>query len=93
MNEQPQGPFCQSCAMPMDKATDEQWGTDADGSRSNEYCAVCYNNGSFISPDMTMEQMIEISAKGWSDSDPSVSFDQALEECKKILPMMKRWQQ
>jgi len=78
--------------MPMDKAKEEDWGTEADGSRSAEYCAMCYTDGAFISPDMTKEQMMEVSAKGWSDFDPNVSYDKALEECTKIIPTLKRWQ-
>jgi hypothetical protein len=38
---QTQGPFCQSCAMPME--TPEMFGTHADGSKSEEYCAYCFH--------------------------------------------------
>jgi hypothetical protein len=45
MTMQPQGPFCQSCAVPLNKP--ELFGTEADGSRSEKYCAYCYQNGAF----------------------------------------------
>jgi len=49
--------ICQSCAMPIEQ--DEMKGTNADGSKSNEYCNYCYQNGKFTS-EATMEEMIEI---------------------------------
>ena len=48
--------FCQSCAMPMMK--DEDYGTNQDGSKNEEYCTYCYQSGAFTA-DITMEQMIE----------------------------------
>ncbi len=54
----PKGPFCQSCGMPLSK--DEQGGgTNADGSKSTEYCSKCYQNGSYTDPTITLPQMIE----------------------------------
>ena len=41
--------------MPL---TDENRGTNADGSRSEDYCMYCYKNGAFTQ-DFTMGQMIE----------------------------------
>ena len=46
--------FCQSCAMPM---TEELFGTNADGSKNEDYCMYCFKDGEFTS-DMTMEEMI-----------------------------------
>ena len=36
--------FCQSCGMPL---TDENRGTNADGSNSEDYCVYCYKKGEF----------------------------------------------
>ncbi|MBI2411227.1 MAG: zinc ribbon domain-containing protein [Candidatus Kerfeldbacteria bacterium] len=53
---QPKGPFCQSCGMPLSK--DEQGGgTNADGTKSSEYCSRCYQNGQFTEPTITFEEM------------------------------------
>ena len=41
--------------MPM---TDENRGSNVDGSRSEDYCAYCYKNGEFTQ-EFTMNQMIE----------------------------------
>ena len=86
---QPQGPFCQSCAMPMHQP--EHFGTEADGSRSEAYCVYCYKDGAFTMPDATLEQMVEISAKGWSDQDPTVTFEQAKAQMQSVLPSLERW--
>ncbi len=47
---------CQSCAMPMSKDP-EGGGTERDGSKSVNYCSLCYKNGAFTSPDMTASDM------------------------------------
>jgi len=48
---------CQRCAMPMESA--ENFGTNADGSKNEDYCCYCYENGAFLYPNATMEQVIE----------------------------------
>lgn len=52
----PNGPFCQSCGIPMDKV---EYGTNNDNSKSDIYCQYCYQNGNFTAPDMTMNEMID----------------------------------
>ena len=47
--------FCQSCGMPL---TEEVRGTNADGSKNEEYCMYCYRDGQFLQ-DCTMDEMIE----------------------------------
>ncbi len=47
---------CQSCGMPMNR-DEAGGGTRADGSRSTMYCSHCYQNGAFVLPDITPEQM------------------------------------
>ena len=86
---QPEGPFCQSCGMPLSQP--ELFGTEADGSKSEKYCVYCYKDGKYTQPDATLEQMIEISAKGWSDQDPSVTYEQAKAQMKQALPQLERW--
>ena len=69
----------------------DQFGTEADGSKSQDHCAYCYKDGAYMMPDATMEQMIEISAKGWSDMDPTTSYDSAKAQLEKIVPHLERW--
>ncbi len=47
--------FCQSCGMPL---TEELLGTNADGTKNEEYCIYCYKDGKFLQ-DCTMDEMIE----------------------------------
>jgi Putative zinc ribbon domain len=49
---------CQSCGMPVAKDP-KGGGTETDGSKSKMYCSNCYENGTFVLPDITVEQMIE----------------------------------
>ena len=51
--------FCQSCGMPL---TEELKGTNADGSRNEDYCIYCYKDGAFTQ-DCSMEEMIEFCAQ------------------------------
>jgi len=47
---------CQSCGMPM-KRDEMGGGTHADGRKSTMYCSKCYENGAFVSPNMTVVDM------------------------------------
>ncbi len=83
--------YCQSCGMPMAVAKEENFGTNADGSKTSEFCSYCYQKGAFTEPDITMEKMIETAAKGWADHDPNVSYEEALAVAKKNIPTLTRW--
>ena len=45
--------FCQSCGMPL---TDEVLGTNADGSKNEEYCIYCYKDGAFTGDGCAISQ-------------------------------------
>lgn len=53
----PKGPFCQSCGMPLSRDA-LGGGTNADGSRSAEYCSHCYLSGRFTEPNLSVEEMM-----------------------------------
>ena len=36
--------YCQSCGMPMG-INDELYGTEVNGSKNNDYCKYCYEQG------------------------------------------------
>jgi hypothetical protein len=82
----PQGIFCQSCAMPLQKP--EDFGTNADGSKNHEYCQYCYQKGKFTEPEMTMGQMIE---KCTGIMKQMNMPEAQIEQTKKFIPMLKRW--
>lgn len=49
--------ICQSCGMPI--ISDEQLGTNKDGSTSQDYCKYCFTDGEFIDK-VSMEKYIEM---------------------------------
>ena len=67
--------FCQSCGMPMGD-TDELYGTEADGSKSTDYCSYCYADGAFTS-ECTMDEMIEGCIPPMLESNPELKEDDA----------------
>lgn len=87
LSETPEGPFCQSCSMPM--AGPESFGTEADGSKSADYCSYCYLDGAFTSA-VSIEEMIDISAAGMSEAT-GTPLPEAQAMPSQILPGLKRW--
>lgn len=83
---QPKGPFCQSCAMPMAKP--EEFGTNIDRSKSNEYCHYCFQNGKFSEPNITVEQMI---GKCTGIMRQMKMPEAQIEQTKTFIPTLKRW--
>lgn len=77
--------FCQSCSMPLDGKNN---GTEKDGSLSLKYCSLCYESGAYKTPDMTLEQMTEITDralkdKGWGKIRRSLA--------RSYLKRLDRW--
>lgn len=81
--------FCQSCGMPMGD-TSELYGTQADGSKSVDYCSYCYEDGKFA-VDVSMEQMIDFCAKPMTEANPGMTAVQAKEQMRQFFPLLKRW--
>jgi hypothetical protein len=49
---------CQSCAMPLSKdPKGNGGGKNADGNSSYKYCSYCYEDGKFLQPNITAEEM------------------------------------
>jgi len=80
--------ICQSCGMPM--TSDQDFGTNTDGSKNEEYCIHCFENGTFTLPDISLEQMIDHLV------ELSETWGMPKEEARKMaeenLPKLKRWQ-
>ncbi len=85
--EVPQGPFCQSCGMPLSQ--DEQGGgTNTDGTKTAEYCSHCFQQGQFTEPHLTAQQMVAkvldmLRSKGIPDSQADM--------LSKGILYLKRW--
>lgn len=80
--------FCQSCGMPMNN--EELYGTEADTSKSADYCKYCYERGSFTF-DGGMEEMIEICVPNMVEGNPGMTKDKARTMMRQFFPMLKRW--
>ncbi len=78
--------FCQSCAMPMEKA--EDFGTEKNGAKNHDYCQYCYKDGAFTS-ESTMEEMIEGCVPFIKDQFGGEEAARAM--MKEMFPKLKRW--
>ena len=85
--------FCQSCGMPL---TQEILGTNADGSKNEDYCMYCYKDGKFTQ-DYTMEEMIEFCSQFVDEVNKNMPKPMTKDEYKGMMrqffPMLKRWKQ
>ncbi len=78
--------MCQSCGMPLNGKNN---GTEADGSFSQKYCNLCYENGAYKDPNLTVEQMQAITVnvlkkKHWPGFLAKLAAKQT--------PKLERWQ-
>jgi radical SAM superfamily enzyme len=72
--------------MPLEHKND--LGTNEDGSLNQEYCHYCYQNGQFTDPEMTMEEMIELTVRIMEEKRMPSDL---IEQTKEYIPMLKRW--
>ena len=83
--------FCQSCGMPL---TEDVLGTNADGSKNEDYCMYCYRDGMFLQ-DFTMDEMIEHCAQFVGAVNEGLEKPITKEEyigiMKSYFPQLKRW--
>ena len=83
--------FCQSCGMPL---TDDVLGTNADGSKNEDYCKYCYNDGKFLQ-ECTMDEMIEHCAQfidTVNEGLPNpITKEEYIGQMKMYFPGLKRW--
>ena len=81
--------FCQCCGMPMGD-TDELYGTNADGSKNEDYCSYCFENGAFTFHGK-MEEMIEVCVPHMAAANPDLSEEDARRAMQEWFPTLKRW--
>jgi len=86
--QEPKGPFCQSCSMPMEKP--EDFGTDQAGYRVNDFCRHCFVDGAFTEPDISMEAMLDrcVSVMAQRGIMPAAQAHALMVD---VLPRLKRW--
>ena len=83
--------FCQSCGMPLTK---EILGTNADGTKNEDYCMYCYKDGKFMQ-ECTMEEMIEHCAQFVGEVNKGlplpITKEEYIGQMKMYFPHLKRW--
>ncbi|MDD4300776.1 MAG: zinc ribbon domain-containing protein [Methanomicrobium sp.] len=80
--------ICQSCGMPMAKESD--FGTEKGGSRSEDYCTYCYQNGAYTEPDITIDEMAKKGGAVMSQMF-EIPIENAINFSKEQMSCMKRW--
>ncbi len=66
------------------------FGTNADRSKSDEYCNFCYQGGRFTDEGITMEEKITRVA-GFLVQEMKMAESEALATARASLPTLKRW--
>lgn len=79
---------CQSCGMPFNDIHRKFIAPENDGSDS-VYCRFCYQDGRFLNPTATVEDMIE---NGVPHFAGKLGRDEAREYLTRFLPTLARWQ-
>lgn len=80
---------CQSCGMPLQtKKAGDCRGSEADGSKSEKWCNLCYENGAFIGPDCTLDEMKDIVDKALVENGSGKLMRWL---ARKQLPTLERW--
>ena len=81
-----EGKICQSCSMPLTKSDD--FGTNKDGGKNEDYCIYCYKDGEFID-NVSMKEYIEMNVPFAEQA--GMTQKQMREHCEKVFPTLKRW--
>ena len=82
--------FCQSCGMPM--SGEDMYGKNSDGSKNEDYCCHCYENGQFTTPNDTLNDMIESCIPFIvEDGVHAKDEESARALLTEFLPTLKRW--
>lgn len=79
--------YCQSCSMPL--VSPQLLGTEKDGSKNQDYCKYCYQEGSFIHPQTTLTEMI---SQVINQMETMHIDSKTIKQTVSILPDLKRWQ-
>lgn len=82
--DMPMSYYCQCCSMPI--PDEEMHGTEADGSKSADFCKYCYDQGDFTAKGMAMDEFIEATAPMEAKA-LGVSLDEAVSLMATLLPV------
>lgn len=73
--------------MPLQK--EEDFGTNASGSKSEEYCFHCFQNGKFLDEGITLQEKINKNVK--FAVQMGMPEYEARKMASNVLPKLKRW--
>ena len=76
--------------MPIDESA-ANFGTEADGSATSEYCMFCYQNGGFTDPQQSLDEMVA-SSVNFMTENLRFSAAEAAELSNNVIRKLKRWQ-
>jgi hypothetical protein len=82
MNDFENQKFCQSCAMPL--SDNQLFGTNADGTKNEDYCIYCFKDGEFTS-DISMDEMMNFCIEKMVEVHPEMDKKQASFMMKEVL--------
>lgn len=80
---------CQSRGMPLQtKKAGNCRGTESDGSSSDTWCKLCYENGELINPDCTLDEMRVIVENALKENGSGKLMRWMAQQ---QLPRLERW--
>ena len=82
--DMPMSYYCQCCSMPI--PDEEMHGTEADGSKSADFCKYCYDQGDFTAKGMTMDEFEEQVDTAVRGSIKETMITDAIAKEEKISP-------
>jgi hypothetical protein len=78
---------CQSCGMPL---TEELYGTESSGAKTQEYCKMCFADGKFTEPNLTLKEMTERTFN-YLTTQMHMPEEQAKNVSGGMIPQLNRW--
>lgn len=68
----------------------EDFGTAGNGSRINDYCHFCFQQGAFVNPEMTRQGMVDLCVRVMKEKG-IMPEAQARALMEATIPTLKRW--
>ncbi len=79
--------ICQSCGMPL--TTEEQYGTNEDGTPSYDYCVHCFQKGEFTNQTENLDEFVDAMLEAMEANPHAPKIGK--EEAKDMLENLGRW--
>jgi hypothetical protein len=76
--------------MPIEESAGN-FGTEADGSASDEYCSFCFRDGEFTNPHQTVDGMVA-SSVDFMTANLGFTVAEATELSNNVIRKLRRWQ-